>query len=272
MREMKQVTITILLVITLILFSGCTGQDETAVPEQVQQTTTHGSTPSRTLIQTSVPHSATTVQVEQTNPPIRLFNGEYHWVEYRINNTVTMPPNPRSSSFSTVKLERSILSFNGSPAIRYKTTWVSDYAEMFDNKVTKVKDGLVFNDESYYDPATWHLLSETTTKTVKGTTPEQVNTSDYYSKHMKEDRPGGWIGITPFEEMDIPLVDLGTDPVGVPLGDFKETQKISGKFKDGTPVSIWIVKSIPVPIKIEYPNKYMDGEDPVQMFELKGWG
>jgi hypothetical protein len=272
MRKMKQVTINILLVITLILFSGCTGQDETAMPEQVQQTNTHGSTPSRTLIQTSVPQSATTVQVVQTNPPIRIFNGEYHWVEFLENDTVTMPPNPRSSSFSTVKMERSALSLNGSPAIRYKTTWVSDYAEMVDNKATKVKDGIVINDESFYDPATGHLLSETTTKSVKGTAPEQVDTSEYYSKHLREDCPGGWIGITPFEEMDIPLVDLGTDPVDVPLGHYEEARKLSGKFKDGTSISIWVVHGVPVPIKIEYPNKYMDGEDPVQMFELKGWG
>jgi hypothetical protein len=39
---------------------------------------------------------------------------------------------------------------------------------------------------------------------------------------------------------------------------------------------LWITRNgsagIPVPVQYQFPNKYLDGVDPYQSYELKGWG
>jgi len=64
MREMKKEIITILLVITAVLFAGCIGSDKPVVPEQVQQTITPVSTSSMTAAMT--PHPVTTIVTDAT--------------------------------------------------------------------------------------------------------------------------------------------------------------------------------------------------------------
>ena len=64
MREMKKEIITILLVITAVLFAGCIGSDKPVVPEQVQQTITPVSTSSMTAAMT--PYPVTTIVTDAT--------------------------------------------------------------------------------------------------------------------------------------------------------------------------------------------------------------
>jgi hypothetical protein len=112
---MMMKTITILLVITAVLSAGCTGSDEPVVPEQVQPTIIRDSMSYRTVAMTPVPHPVTTVQVTVTEPPVRIFNGEYHWAEYRINNTVTLTH--RIQTEYVAKNERSSELYNGIQAL-----------------------------------------------------------------------------------------------------------------------------------------------------------
>src|SRR5665647_3596650 len=64
MREMKKEIITIVLVITAVLFAGCIGSDKPVVPEQVQQTITPVSTSSMTAVMT--PYPVTTIVTDAT--------------------------------------------------------------------------------------------------------------------------------------------------------------------------------------------------------------
>jgi len=75
-----------------------------------------------------------------------------------------------------------------------------------------------------------------------------------------------------FREVNTSLTDEGTESVTVPVGTFPDARKYIGKFHDGTPITFWVAPGIPVPIRYEYSNKYLDGIDPLQVFELKGWG
>jgi hypothetical protein len=270
---MKREIFTILLVITAVLFAGCTGQDEPGVPEQVQQTITPVSTSPGTAAMTPVPNPATTVQITVTESPVRIFNGQYRWVEYRENSSVTMPPNPRSSWIYNHKLERSMENFKGKPADHHKTTTISDYPECcINNIVTITKNGSVYLEDIYLDASTGRSLGGTLSSTIKGVAqpPEEIP-EDIASLNPDVDY-GGWLGITPFREVNMTLADGGTEYMTVPAGAYPDARKYTGKFPDGTPITFWIAPGVPVPIRYEFPNKYLDGEDPFQSYELVGWG
>ncbi len=183
-----------------------------------------------------------------------------------------MPPNPRSSWVYDIRMEQSPGKYDGSPAIHYKFTSTSDYPELVGNSVTIIKDGQIAVHDFYYDNFTNRFLSDTMTETIKGVIEPAVNSSAYYSEHYREARPGGYLGIEPFGEMNISLVCLGTESVTVPSGTYKEARKYVGSFRDGTPVTFWVTPGIPVPVRYEFPNNYLDGVDPFQSYELKGWG
>lgn len=269
MREI----ITILLVLTAILFAGCTGQDKPVVPEQVQQTITPVSTSYGTPAMTTVLHTATTVQVTATESPVKIFNGGYHWVEYRETSSVTMPPNPRFSWIYNHKLERSTKIYKGSPADHYKTTTISDYPECcIKDIVTITKDGGVYVEDIYFDTSTGRCLGGTLSNTIKGVSQPPEEIPEDNASINSDVNYGGWMGITPFREVNMTLADGGTESVTVPAGSYPDARKYTGKFRDGTPITFWIVPGVPVPIRYEFSNKYLDGEDPFQSYELKSWG
>jgi len=58
----------------------------------------------------------------------------------------------------------------------------------------------------------------------------------------------------------------------VPAGTYRDARKYTGKFHDGTPITIWVAPGVPVPVRFEFPYKEMDGVDPFRSYELKGWG
>ena len=89
---------------------------------------------------------------------------------------------------------------------------------------------------------------------------------------VREDSPGGYLGIDPFGEMNVSLNFLGMESVKVPAGTYPGARKYSGRFLDGTPITFWVVPDVPVPVQYQFPNKYLDGVDPFQSYELKGWG
>ncbi|MFA5269262.1 MAG: hypothetical protein WC379_14945 [Methanoregula sp.] len=263
--------VTILLVITTALFCGCTGSDEPAPPAQVQQTITPFSTSPGTVAMTPVSQTVTTFVTEATtNPvPVRIFHGDFNWAEYRENNTVTMPPNPRYQWEYSVKIERSAGYYKGSTATHEKITVVSDYSEWVDHILTNTEDGYVYIEDSYYDDSKKHL-GGTYSETIKGVL--QVHEEDTSTQDNPEGGPEGWLGFRPFDEMNISLTDLGTESVTVPAGTYPDAQKYTGKFRDGTPITFWVVPDIPVPVQYQFPNKYIDGVDPFQSYELKSWG
>jgi len=264
--------ITILLVITAIFFAGCIGSDKPVIPEQVQQTITPVSTSYGTAAMTLAPHPVTTVQATTTEPPIRIFNGEYHWVEYRENSSVTMPPNPRSSWIYNHRLERSTDIFKGTPAVHYKTTTISYSPECCINDiVTITKDGSVYVEDTWFDASTGRYLGGTLSGTIKGTArPTEVMPED--KSLIDTGSYGGWMGIMPFREVNMTLTDRGTESMTVPAGTYPDARKLTGKFHDGTSITFWVAPGVPVPVRYEFSNKYLDGEDPLEVFELKGWG
>jgi len=268
---MKREFITILLVITTVLFAGCTGQDEPTVPEQVQQTITPVSTSYWTAAMT--PHPVTTIVTEATSNPVqaRIFQGDSNWAEYRENNTVTMPPNPRYQWESVVKIEHSADIYQGVPVIHEKITTTSDYPEWIGETLIHTDKGWITVTEKYFEVSTNKFLGGNTTDTIKGDL-KPTKTLPAGEKSGPENHPSGEMGITPFGEMNITLTDQGVESVTVPAGTYPNARKYFGKFLDGTPITFWVVPDIPVPVQYQFPNKNIDGEDPFQSYELKGWG
>jgi hypothetical protein len=264
--------IAILLVVIVVFLAGCSDSAPSVPSVQTLQDSETVIKTISTPTVTTIPQSAATVQVTATAIPVRIFNGEYHRVEYRENNTVTMPPNPRSSWIYHIGLERSTAEYQGSHALHYKYTSVSDYPELTGNLVTLTKDGWITVAEEYYDESTHEFLGGTMTDTIKGVVqPVTVLPADLKVKYP-EASPGGYLGIEPFGEINITFSDKGTESVTVPAGTYPDARKYTGNFRDGAPITFWVVPGIPVPVQYQFPNKHLDGDDPFQSFELVGWG
>jgi hypothetical protein len=263
--------ITIILVILIILFAGCLDPAPAASPE-TPKITAIGTTPAGPS-ETTLARQSSEITPETTTIPaaVRIFKGDYHWAEYRKNNSVTLPPNPRYQWEYTVKAERTDYDYKGIPAIHFKITSTSDYAEWVSDELVNTANGLISFSDTYYDRSTNKFLGGTWTETIKGVS-KTADYSAYYSKQSREAKPGGDMGITPFGEMNITLTDKGTESVTVPAGTFPNARKYSGKFLDGTQIMFWVEPGVPVPVQYQFPNKYMDGVDPFQSYELKGWG
>jgi hypothetical protein len=258
MRGMTREFIAILLVITVVLFAGCTGQDEPAVPEQVQLTITPVSTSSGTAAMTPVPHPVTTVQVAATEPPVRIFNGEYHWAEYRINDSSTFPPNPRKGWEYDAKIERSYEVRDGVPAVH--------------EKIMVTDDEVAFHltTDSFFESATKRFLGGTLEIRDKDLNPPMEIVPADITYHEGYHR--SWLIISPFENFNTSLSFEGVESVTVPAGTFPNARKYSGKlFDDDAPITFWVSEGVPVPVQYQPLNPEIEGIDPVQMFELEGW-
>jgi hypothetical protein len=270
-REMKLENVTIFLVIMAVLFAGCTGKDEPVVPEQARQTIIPVSTSQGTASVTSDLQPVTTVQDTVTSSPLKVFNGEYNWAEYRENNTITLPPNPRYQWEYVIKNERSAESFMGIPAIHEKITLIGDHSEWVGEKLITTKNGFFSIADLYFEKSTNRFLGGSRAITINGIArPEENIPAD--EQYSREDKPGYEMGITPFGEMDILLTDLGTESVTVPAGIYPDAEKYTGKFRDGSLITFWVSSGIPVPVQYQFQNRYLGGDDPVQTFELSGWG
>ncbi|MFY9801276.1 MAG: hypothetical protein WAK10_08515, partial [Methanoregula sp.] len=125
--------------------------------------------------------------------------------------------------------------------------------------------------DRYYDISTNKFLGGNPAETIKGIVKPATDLP-VKEQLSREDRPGGYLGIEPFGEMNITLTYEGTEIVRVPAGTFPNARKYTGNFHDGTPITFWVAQGIPVPVQYQFPNKYLDGVDPFQSFELKGWG
>ena len=218
------------------------------------------------------PTTAITVKATPALVQVKVF-GTYRWAEYRENNTVTMPPNPRYQWESVVKTERSAGSYQGIPAFRYTITSTGDYSECCtDNIVSHTKNGHIFVTEMYYGATSGTYLGGSMTETIKGEAKPAVDLPADNNTQHPEDSPSGWMGITPLGDMNITLTDQGAESVTVPAGTFTNARKYTGSFRDGTPITFWVTSGIPVPVQYQFPNKYLDGNDPFQSFELMEWG
>jgi len=146
-----------------------------------------------------------------------------------------------------------------------------DYPEWAGDKLLKTPKGWITVTDRYFDKSTNKFLGGTTTETIKGTTKPAIDlpTDEQFGL---EDRPTYEMGITPFGEMNITLSYDSTESVTVPAGTYSNARKYTGNFRDGTPISFWVAPGIPVPVQYQFPNKYLDGVDPFQSYELKGWG
>lgn len=266
-------SISFLLVVLALFLAGCSGFNQPGPSVTNPQVTATVTKMTSSSAATTALKTAITVPVTAREIPVKVFNGEYHWVEYRENNTVTMPPNPRYQWEYDIKMERSTGKYEGSTAIHYKVTTISDYGECcINNVVTITKDGRIAVEETYYDTSTNRFLGETRFETIKGVLKPAVDSSVYYTEHCREEQPCGEMGFEPFGEMNITLTYQGTESVTVPAGTYPAARKYTGNFRDGTPITFWVAPGIPVPVQYQFPNKYLDGEDPFQSYELKGWG
>lgn len=221
---------------------------------------------------TTAQHPAATAAVTVTADPVRIFSGEYRWVEYRETDTVTLPPNPRYQWEYQIRAERSAEEYNGTPAIHYRVTRTGDYTQWVGGKPVDTPGGWITVTETYYDAGTLDFLRGTWAETIKGIPKTVEDLSGYNRGHRREDGIAGDLGITPFGELNIALTNKGTEPVTVPAGNFPDARKYTGLFRDGTPIAFWVAPGVPVPVRYQFPNKDIGGEDPFQSYELQGWG
>jgi len=262
----------LVLVTGAIVVAGCTDPAPPTPPvitPQISSATTV-TTPSPAATTARLP--AALVAVTTTEKPVTVFTGPYHWAEYRENDTVTLPPNPRFQWEYDLRIERSTGNYLGSPALHYRITRISDYPEWVGVTLTQIKDGWVEVEDTYYDSSTNRFLGETRTETIKGVPNPATGSSAYSADHCREEQPCGEMGIEPFGEMNITLTDRGKESVTVPAGTYPDARKYTGTFRDGTPITFWVVSGVPVPVQYQFPNKYIEGESPFQSYELRGWG
>jgi hypothetical protein len=262
--------ITIFLVITAVVFAGCTDSAPSDTSVTTLQNTSTIPTTTGTPQVTPTRQQATTADGKVIENPVKVFNGDYRWVEYRNNNTVTMPPNPRYQWEYALKTERSSGSYQGIPAIHYKITSTSDYSEWIGDKLMHTTNGRIAVSDRYYDISSNKFLGGTSAETIKGIV-KPVTDLPVNEQFSREDRPAYDMGIEPFGEMNITLIYQGTESVTVPAGIYPDARKYTGNFRDGTLITFWVAPGIPVPVQYQFPNKYLDGVDPFQSYELKGW-
>ena len=263
--------ITILLVIVAVVFTGCTDSAPSAPSVMTQKITVIAKKTTLSPSITPARTPATTVEDKATENPVKVFNGDYRWVEYRNNNTVTMPPNPRYQWEYALKTERSSGSYKGIPAIHFKITSTSDYSEWVGDKLMHTTNGRIAVSDRYYDISSNKFLGGTWAETIKGIM-KPVTDLPVNELFSRDDRPTYEMGIEPFGEMNITLIYQGTESVTVPAGTYPNARKYTGNFRDGTPITFWVAPGVPVPVQYQFPNKYLDGVDPFQSYELKGWG
>ena len=263
--------ITILLVVVAIVFTGCTDSAPSEPSVTTPQITVTLTKTIASPAVTTARQPVTTVVVKATENMVKVFNGGYHWIEYRNNNTVTMPPNPRYQWEYDLKTERFSGNYKGVPAIHFKITSTSDYSEWVGDKLTHTANGRIAVSDTYYNISTNKFVGGTWAETIKGIV-KPVTDLPVNEQFSREDKPGGEMGIEPFGEMNITLIYQCSESVTVPAGTFPDTRKYTGNFRDGTPITFWVAPGIPVPVQYQFPNKYLDGENPFQSYELKGWG
>jgi hypothetical protein len=261
--------ITIFLIITVVVFAGCTNPAPSELPVTTPQIPV---TVTKTIVTvtTTLNPQETLTQINTKNSSIKVFNGDYHWVEYRNNITQTLLPNPRYQWEQNERVERSESDYNGVPAVHYKTTTTLDYPEWVGDKLVHSENGWIIVADSYYDTLENTFLGRTSSETIKGVRKPATEIPAGTSFN-REEKPSGEMGITPFGEMNITLTYDRTESVTVPAGTYPDARKYNGKFRDGTPITFWVVPGIPVPVRYQFPNKNLDGVDPFQSYELKGW-
>jgi len=264
------IIIASILVIAAILSAGCTSSAPSSVSITPQVTGTVTTTVSPVITTTRQPSTTHTAETT-TNPSAVQVFGAFTWAEYRNNMTTTPPAGGRFQWESDVRIECSRGTYNGTPAAHNKITTTSDYPEWVKGNLIDTKNGLISVTDRYFDASTNTFLGGTFAETIKGVA-QPVVTFPADSQISREDRPWGEMGITPFGNMDITLTDTGTKSVTVPTGTYPDARTYTGKFRDGTPITFWVVSGIPVPVQYQFPNKYLVGENPFQSYELKGWG
>jgi len=271
---MKREIITLLLVISAILFAGCTSQNEPPASAQVTQTTVAVTTPDESVtVATHTTLPVTTARSTPTEKPVKIFAADIHWVDYRWIHTTTLDSGTRFSSVGTIHMERSQENYKNTPALREKYTIFSDYPDYVNNVSTTVKNGWVGTQNLYYDASTGSYLGGTWSESEKGVIKKQevYNDTTDVQRHP-EDQPAGTLGITPFGEMNISFTDEGIESVTVPYGTYPDARNYSGTYRNGMPIAFRVAPGVSVPVKYQYSDWEDDGKDPLDEFELMGWG
>jgi hypothetical protein len=272
MKVTPAITGTVIMLVLVLITAGCTGSVPADSPVSGPQVTTIPVSEVGTSPVTQPRQIPATIAPEAAaNPGSARIFGKYTWVEYRENNTVTMPPNPRYQWAAIDKVEGLTENYLGTPAIYYRITRTMDYPEWTGDNLTHTKNGWIIVTNRYFDAATTSFLGGTSTDTIKGV-KKPVKSIPPDTSFVREAGPSGELGITPFGEMNITLTYQGKESVTVPAGTYPAARKYTGTFRDGTPITFWVAQDIPVPVQYQFPNKYLDGINPFQSFELAGWG
>ena len=271
MNICRTTVVLVLLVLLAAIGAGCTGTSPSASPATPVRGASTTASPSATPVITSAPQTQTIAAAAPARNIPTVFTGSYHWAEYRNNMSTTMPPNPRFQWETQNRVERSLCTWQGNPAVCYKTTQTGDYSEWVGGKLVDTKNGESILAGETYGTDSDTLLAGTLTDTIKGVPQRPVDLTAE-KPYRREDRPNGLMGISPFSEMNITLTFEGTEKISVPAGTFPEARTYSGTFLDGCGITFWVSDGVPVPVQYRIANKYIDGEDPVQQYELKGWG
>ncbi len=95
-------------------------------------------------VTTTANPQVTITQINTKGSSIKVFNGDYHWVEYRKNittNPAAKSPLPMGEKIE--RIERSDGDYKGIPAIHYKITTTLDYPEWVGDKLIHTANGWI---------------------------------------------------------------------------------------------------------------------------------
>ena len=225
----------IILIVTAVLFAGCTTQFASTKTGDFGQASSGGA---GTGAPAGVP-VGTSATFGSTNSSSLVFGRDYTWYEYR--STVILQG---QDVITDTRTEKSTADYKGTPAILLKTTTITQGR-------TSVMD-------AYYDTPMNNMLGGTITSTVNG----QTMTTDIAPAQIR--KQGGVIVNFP---KDSNLVSKGVDPVTVPAGSYPAASKFTQPAGNGE-TTFWVVSEVPLWVK--YIKSTPQGSNTTS--ELVGWG
>lgn len=202
-----------------------------------------------TTAETTGPQAEEGLKIGDQVKAAEITGNDFSWYEYRINLTTELPPNGVVRQISYKNTERSMSEYNGTQAILFKT-------------ISKGRSWNLVSD-NYYDTSMSNFLGGKIVTTRDGELPY---TEEFSPSEVNREMSG-------FFKKERMLTYQGTEPITVPAGTYPDAKKYTIYNSDNDVMyTYWFAPDVPIPILIQFPNKYITGNNGFESRELTGWG
>jgi hypothetical protein len=263
------------LLVLAVFFAECSSSGQQGPSDAADQVNITAIKTPMTLPTFSARPPAPIVYIASVNDRTGIFGtyhfGGYNRVEYRNTVTQNLTYNSHYQEEMHEVVECSWKVYNAIHAICYTVTQTTDYpGQGIDILMDTTDDSMSVTERCYSYASPDIFIGGTRTEIINGVV-QSVTDLPADAQFRQEDRPQYEMGLTPFGAWNFTLTAEGTEPITVPAGTFSDARKYTGSFRDRTPITFWAMPGVPVPVRYQFPNKYLNGTDPFQSYELIGW-